>query len=170
VIVTSEAFPGPVGQQRHLVAVALAATWTGMRPAVAIQAMDEAILIDLGVVTTALEAKDLFFFINFIFLILDFIHYLHFLHQGNDAVIIEVGAAIQARVSAISQQHGGPAAAAGAPGMNGDIIRTGIARALSVDIVDAIVLIKILWQLARILVIIIVLPHFFIVRHTTLYT
>ena len=132
--------------------------------------MDEAILIDLGVVTTALEAKDLFFFIYSIFLIRYFIHYLYFPHRGDDAVIIEVGAAIQARVSAISQQHGGPAAAAGTPGMNGNIIRTGIAWTLSIDYVEAIVLIKILWQFARILMIIIVLSHFFIVRHTTLYT
>ena len=132
--------------------------------------MDEAILIDLGVITTALEAKDLFFFIYFIFLIRYFIHYLYFPHRGDDAVIMEVGAAIQSRVSAISQQHGGPAAAAGTPGMNGDIIRTRIARTLSIDYLEAIVLIKILRQFTRILVIIIVLPHFFIVRHTTPYT
>ena len=94
-----------------------------MRPAIAIQAMDKAVIINLGVIATALEAR--YRLVNFLvfFLIIFLIIFLNLLCGTDNAVIIEVRAAVQARIGAVYQQLGRPTAATGTPGMDGDVIR-----------------------------------------------
>ena len=132
-----------------------------MSPAVTIQTMDKAIVINLGVIATALEAMDWFanIFLRFFF---------NLLCGRDNTVIVEVGAAVQARIGAVNQQLGRPAAATRTLGTDGDVIRAWSAIVVIVVIIGIgyfVILLKIFGQFTCVLVIIIVLPHFFIVRH-----
>ena len=127
--------------------------------------MDKAVIINLGVIATALEAR--YRLVNFLVFFLSFflIIFLNLLCGTDNAVIIEVGAAVQARIGAVYQQLGRPTAATGTPGMDGDVIRAWITIVAIIGIADFVIFLKVLGQFTCILVIIIVLPHFLIVRH-----